>query len=218
MADTVKMAADDALRVTLADRARRDHLAHHLRQTGTWQEVIPGRADLTVQFDPAFYTPEQAMFRFRNELKAAPTELASVPKNLEIPVCYASPYALDRQHICDTLGLDADALISGHTAPTYRVDLIGFTPGFAYLEGGNPRLDIPRLDTPRQRLPAGSIGITGKLCGLYALAGPGGWPIIGRTPMTLFDGKSRDPFQINTGMSITFTPISPAEFKAWVHK
>ena len=89
---------------------------------------------------------------------------------------------------------------------------MGFTPGFAYLASDTFALDVPRLKTPRQNVPAGSVGLARHQCGLYARKGPGGWPIIGRTPFALFDSTATDPFRLNAGDSVKFEPISSRAF------
>ena len=90
---------------------------------------------------------------------------------------------------------------------------MGFTPGFAYLSGDDFDLDVPRLRTPRQHVPAGSVGLARDQCGLYSLDGPGGWPIIGRTPFALFDPDAAAPFRLNPGDSVKFEPISEDAFR-----
>ena len=214
--ETVFPLGDDALGVTLASKSRRNALAAYLLESGQWREVIPGADGLSVQYDPASITPETATKTLEKALSADVIPKAPKTDVLVIPVCYDRAYALDMAHICTLSTLSDDELIARHTGTLHHVDMIGFTPGFAYLEGGDPALDVPRLKTPRAHLPAGSIGVAGGLCGLYALPGPGGWPIIGRTPMVLFDTALKDPFRLETGQNVRFEAISTAEFESWV--
>ena len=210
---TVFYLGDDTLGLTLPDRSQRNTLAAQLRQSDEWLEVIPGARGLTLQYDPLNIAPKEAKARLETALasKIIPAETAS--KHWDIPVCYAPEFALDMAHIKAQTGLSAKAIIASHTDTLFTVNMIGFTPGFAYLESADPIPDIPRLSAPRQSLPGGSVGLAGGLGGLYALAGPGGWPIIGRTPMPLFQPAQADPFCLNTGDTVRFSPISEAEFR-----
>jgi allophanate hydrolase len=110
------------------------------------------------------------------------------------------------------LSLTADDVIRIHTSREHRVDLIGFTPGFAYLSGLRDDLRIPRLTDPRQRAAAGSVGIAAGFTGLYATAGPAGWPLIGRTPMPLLNTNAQSPFALTVGMRVRFTAIDEQTF------
>jgi len=204
---------DDTLGLTLPDTLERNTLAAQLRQTGHWLEVIPGANGLSVQYDPLNIAPIEAKARLEAALasKVLPAQTSS--KHWDIPVCYAPEFALDMPEISRQTGYTAQEIIASHTSAAFTVDMIGFTPGFAYLESAKPIPDIARLATPRQSLPGGSVGLAGGLCGLYALAGPGGWPIIGRTPMPLFQPAQADPFCLNPGDTVGFSPICEAEFR-----
>jgi len=213
--ETIFALGDDALGVRLASKSRRNALAHHLRESGQWREVIPGIDGLSVQYDPYLISVEDAHSLLKATLLTEVPPFEKALNELVIPVCYAPEYALDMPHISALTGLSAEDIIERHTHAPHNVDMIGFTPGFTYLEGGDPTLDVPRLETPRKYLPAGSVGLAGGLCGLYALPGPGGWPIIGRTPISLFDTNLSDPFRLQAGQAIRFEAISDTRFKAW---
>lgn len=213
--ETVTLFGDDALSVSVTSKARRNALAKALQISGAWREVVPGAMGLSVQYDPATLTPREAQAQLQQALAAAIIPDTQSRKAQVIPVCYAPAYALDMAHICTLTSLSEAEIIARHTGARHHVDMIGFTPGFAYLEGGDRRLDVPRLATPRAHVPAGSIGLAGGLTGLYALPGPGGWPIIGRTPMPLFDTSRADPFTLEPGQMIQFEAISQAAFEAW---
>ena len=101
-------------------------------------------------------------------------------------------------------GLSQDEVIAIHAGGEYVVEMVGFTPGFAFIGGLDERLWVPRRSEPRQRVPAGSVGIAGERTGLYAMASPGGWTLIGRTPMTLFDPGAEQPFALAPGMRVRF--------------
>ena len=111
-------------------------------------------------------------------------------------------------------GLLQKELIALHTGQEYRVDMLGFTPGFAYIGGLDAALDVPRLPQPRMHVAAGSIGIADGRTGVYALPGPGGWPIIGRTSLTLFDALSDQPFLLQAGYRVRFTAVQRLEAEA----
>lgn len=125
-------------------------------------------------------------------------------RRLEIPVHYGGSDGPDLEEVARSHGLTPAEVIARHTAPTYRVAMLGFAPGFAYLLGLDPRLATPRLATPRTHVPAGSIGIAGDQTGVYALNTPGGWRLIGRTSLALFDPARPEPFTLQTGDVVRF--------------
>jgi len=107
--------------------------------------------------------------------------------------------------------LSDEEAIQIHSQNEYTVAMMGFTPGFAYLSGMDPRLSTPRLSSPRTQVPAGSVGIAGVQTGIYSIESPGGWQLIGRTALTLFDPLNQEPFLFSPGDKVRFIPISPAE-------
>ena len=119
----------------------------------------------------------------------------------------------DLEALCKELGMSKAELVSLHTGTEYRVDMVGFTPGFAFIGGLDERLNVPRRKEPRQRVAAGSVGIADGRSGLYALASPGGWTLIGRTPFPLFDPQADNPFPVQAGMRIRFTAVEPDVFE-----
>ena len=134
------------------------------------------------------------------------------PVVLEIPECYAPEMALDLEQMCHTKNLSPHQLITLHSAPTYHVYMLGFTPGFPYLGGLDNSLAMPRKKNPRLSIPKGSVAIANEQTGIYPTASPGGWQIIGRTPLELFK-KNEKPL-INIGDKIKFVPISIKKFYA----
>jgi KipI family sensor histidine kinase inhibitor len=111
-------------------------------------------------------------------------------------------------------GLQEDEVVRRHAAPAYLVHFLGFTPGFPYLGGLDPGLATPRLDSPRARIPAGSVAIGGVQTGIYPVESPGGWRIVGRTPLRLFDPRSDRPFLLAPGDGLRFVPVDEATFEA----
>lgn len=187
------------------------------------RETVPAYTTLTVFYDPwlvhqASPQPphEQVAAWLRERLAAA--EAASEthplpPETVEIPVCYGGEYGPDLAAVAAHVGLPASEVVSRHAAPTYLVHLLGFLPGFPYLGGLDARLATPRRATPRALVPAGAVGIAGAQTGIYPLASPGGWQLIGRTPLRLFDPAWPQPTRLRAGQQLRFVPISAGEFE-----
>lgn len=136
------------------------------------------------------------------------------PLNLyKIPVCYEAAFAPDLEAVCAQLKLSPEALISKHSQATYTVYGIGFLPGFMYLGGLNPELEMPRKSSPRMKVPTGSVGLAAKQTGIYPCESPGGWQLIGQTPIPLFRPLQDPPFFAEVGDKIQFIPISKDSFK-----
>ena len=131
----------------------------------------------------------------------------------KIPVCYEASFAPDLEAVCTQLKLSPEVLISKHSQATYTVYGIGFLPGFMYLGGLNPELEIPRKSSPRMKVPAGSVGLAAKQTGIYPCESPGGWQLIGQTPIPLFNPLQDPPFFAEVGDKIQFTPISKDTYK-----
>ncbi len=129
-----------------------------------------------------------------------------------IPVCYEEPFSMDINDVIGYTGLSREDIIRIHSEKIYYVYFLGFLPGFPYLAGLDNRLHVPRRATPRTLLPEGSVGIGGAQTGIYPVDSPGGWNIIGRTPLKLFDPESPDPFLVKAGECIKFFPIDRKEF------
>jgi KipI family sensor histidine kinase inhibitor len=134
---------------------------------------------------------------------------------IEVPVCYEPEFALDLAQLASQLNMTVDAVIRLHTAPEYRVLMMGFVPGHAYLGGLDERLSVPRRDSPRAQVPAGSIAIANGQAVIYPFQTPGGWSIIGRTPMRLFDAYRDPPCVFAPEDGVRFVAISAAQFRAF---
>ncbi len=139
------------------------------------------------------------------------------PRLVEIPVCYGSEYGPDLEDVAALHELTSAEVIRRHSAPPYRVQFLGFLPGFAYLSGLPPGLETPRRDTPRLSVPAGAVGIGGAQTGVYPLESPGGWQIIGRTPLILFDLNREPPALLRAGDRVRFVPISEETYHLASH-
>ncbi|MCA9292815.1 MAG: 5-oxoprolinase subunit PxpB [Phycisphaerales bacterium] len=176
--------------------------------------VTVGSSTLTIQIDPALPDPNTLRHAIEAALAAPqPTAATPPPRTIEIPVCYDNPaWSLDLASIAAELGAAPDTLVQKHASATYTVDFLGFAPGFAYLSGLHASLQVPRLPTPRTRLPAGSVGIAGARTAVYPCAMPGGWQIIGRSPMHLFDPNDTPPTRLQPGDHVRFRRIDADAF------
>lgn len=173
-------------------------------------ETVPGFASLLVRYDPLRLSAR----RLQRKVAALAESASAAPQParvVEIPVCYGGEYGPDLDFVAQHAGMSAEAVIALHSAGRYRIRMIGFLPGFPYLGGLDARLHTPRLDTPRALIPAGSVGIGGAQTGVYPLASPGGWQLIGRTPLRLF-APDRPPLYA-AGDVIRFVPISIGEYQ-----
>lgn len=133
-------------------------------------------------------------------------------RRLHIPVCYDPTVAADFEHVCVLKNISPDELVAIHSGKTYQVYAIGFLPGFAYMAEVDDRIQVPRKRRPTSKVAAGSVGIAGIQTGIYPIQSPGGWHIIGRTPLTLFDAQRNPPVLFEAGDEVRFEPISKTEF------
>jgi len=177
-------------------------------------EVVPTYRSLLVRHDP-LRVPRRGLEReleaLLAELPAGP-EAASAARTVHVPACYGGELGPDLDFVARHAGLEAREVVELHASATYQVFMLGFTPGFPYLGGLSPRLATPRLETPRQRVDAGCVGIGGVQTGIYPVASPGGWRIIARTPLRLFDPGAPAPFLLAPGDRLRFVPIERGEF------
>jgi allophanate hydrolase len=202
----VRSAGDDLISVSVADPKKAQALATTLREDGYWLEAVAGIDSVVVRFDSAAIARADAEKRLGNALENIPLQTATNKRLIEIPVVYGGECGPDFEFVCEKLGLTRDEFIALHCGK-YTVDMLGFTPGFAYIGGLDKRLYIERLSEPRQCIPAGSVGIAGGRTGLYSLPGPGGWPLIGRTSKPLFDAAADDPFTLSAGATVIFKAV-----------
>ena len=183
-----------------------------LRASGVWEEVVPGMADLTVKFDPDILSADEALARLEELVEAVGTGCATqaAPPNIRLTASCDGELAPDAALVTKAMGISPEELARWLSHRQYRITMMGFQPGFAYLEdlNGDGLPEIARLETPRQRVAAGSIGFLGGRVCIYALDGPGGWPIIGRVSEKLFDARnSNSPFLLGAGQILQFEAI-----------
>ena len=172
-------------------------------------EVVPAYSSLAVLYNPALIDFESAK-RAVEEVELTSERFEG--KLVEIPVVYGGEYGPDLKFVAEYNGLTPDEVIEIHSRPVYRVYFLGFLPGFAYLGGMDDRIATPRLEKPRLKVPAGSVGIAGKQTGIYPLESPGGWRLIGRTPLRLFNPEKEPPTLLKPGDRVRFVPIDEEEF------
>ncbi|MGK9231809.1 5-oxoprolinase subunit PxpB [Inquilinus limosus] len=184
-------------------------------------EASPGFATLAVFFDP------DAVPRDRDEPPAATVQrllearlshpgraAAAEPRLVEIPVAYGGAFGPDLAELAQHHGLTEEEVVALHSGGEYRVHMIGFSPGFPFLGGLPDRLATPRRASPRLRIPAGTVAIGGPQTGIYPMESPGGWNLIGRTPLALFLPQQEPPSLLAAGDRVRFRPIAAGEFKA----
>ncbi|MFV8784143.1 5-oxoprolinase subunit PxpB [Microbulbifer sp. SA54] len=190
------------------------------------RELIPAYQCLTVCYDPlrlpvaprdteTISSLKQRLSALIDNNLSHPARVAGERRLIRIPVCYEREFAPDMDALCAHTGLTANEVIARHTRPHYLVHMLGFTPGFLYLGGLDARLHTPRKGRPALQVPAGSVGIGGSQTGIYPQATPGGWQIIGRTPLCLFRPGDAEPFIARPLDRIEFVPISPQAFADW---
>lgn len=216
---------DSALIVRVADEFERDPqkaldavlAASRYLEAAAFPEVIelaPAYTTIGLFFDPA-----QTLF------DALKTKIESVLQNreparpragsggvIEVPVCYEREFALDLDEVARNAGVSEAEVAARHSGGSYRVACVGFSPGFPYLTGLPAELATPRRATPRTEIPAGSVAIGGAQTGIYPRKSPGGWNVIGRTPLRLFDVRREPPALLQAGDQVRFRRISREEF------
>jgi inhibitor of KinA len=210
----VYLCGDDLVATECADTRSAQALADHLRESGEWLECVAGITSCVAQFDLAAVSAGDAEQRLLSALRDAPAARESEAGAIDVPVCYGGDHGPDLDEVCKLLGMTREAFIKLHTGGDFSVDMLGFTPGFAFIGGFDAARDVPRRSQPRVRLEPGSIGVAGGRTGIYTLPGPGGWQIVGRTPMRLFDVGAEQPFRLRAGMRVRFVAISAVEFDA----
>ena len=177
-------------------------------------EVVPTYRSLLVYFDPLcisrkLLTQEITQLAHMTDTREAQTGGARV---IAIPVCYGGEFGEDLAFVAKHNNLTEAEVIDIHTSAAYQVYMLGFTPGFPYLGGMSEKIATPRLEKPRTRIPAGSVGIAGSQTGFYPIESPGGWQLIGRTPVKAFDPAAQNPFLFAAGDYLKFEAISQEEY------
>jgi KipI family sensor histidine kinase inhibitor len=175
-------------------------------------ETVPTFRALMIHYDPVEVSYDRVSSHVM-ALAASGAKATNLGRYLRIPVCYEAEYGVDVDRVCREVGLTLNELIDIHTLPEYRVFMLGFMPGFAYLGGTNPILSLPRCAKPRHGAPAGTISIAAGQCAVHAVEGPSGWHWIGRTPVQTIQDGAVPKFAIRPGDKINFYPISPSAWR-----
>ncbi len=175
-------------------------------------ETVPTFRSLMIHYDP---TVTRAADLSQQVMALAHTAntVAQHRRGWRVPVCYESEYAPDLATVAERTGLSPDAVVSLHLSTRYHVYMIGFLPGFPYMGDLPPQLVLPRREDPRVRIPVGAVAIANTMTGIYPVASPGGWHLIGRTPVPMFDVRSASPSLLAPGDAVAFTSISAAAYQ-----
>jgi KipI family sensor histidine kinase inhibitor len=177
------------------------------------EAVIPAYRNLSLIYDPLVTSPEKLLSLLEG-LEARLHEIEIPPPRIvEIPVLYGGEYGPDIEVVAQHSGLTVEQVVAIHAGTDYPIYMIGFTPGFCYLGGLDRRIHTPRRQTPRTLLPGGSVGIAEAQTGMYPVDSPGGWQIIGRTPLRLFAPEREGPFLYEAGDRIRFVPVASGEYE-----
>jgi len=186
-----------------------------------WIDLIPAYTTLTVVYDSIILRKyhssavEFVTHEIQQAIIASRDFESTSGRVVQIPVCYDPIFGLDLKAVAKAKRLPVDAITEIHAAQSYHVYMLGFLPGFAYMGFVNEEIAATRLSSPRTHVPAGSVGIAGNQTGIYPLDSPGGWNIIGRTPVKLFDPESESPTLLKPGDEVSFIPISKDDFEAF---
>jgi inhibitor of KinA len=214
-------AGDSALLVQLPERIDPDVNAWCIalgraveQRGGAIRDVVVGYCSVTVYFDPLSTDPRW----LEAEIRAIASNLGELAQDaggfVEVPVCYGGEFGPDLAEVARFGNCSDEEVIAIHASATYRVYMVGFVPGFAYLAEVDRRIAAPRRSTPRTAVPAGSVAIAGGQTGIYPSSTPGGWNIIGRTPVKPYEPSRREPFLLKAGDRVRFRRIDPGEFHA----
>ena len=199
-------------------------LSHHFRtnSAGKLKDIVPAYASITLHYDPEkiwpLCDPEQTASAYmlgwiNDQMLKAVTPSHLNKRVFHVPVCYSEKFGPDLALLASEKSLRIEEVVGLHISRAYRVYMIGFLPGFPYMGLVDARIAMPRKKQPALHIEAGSVGIAGLQTGIYPVKSPGGWHIIGRTPLTLFDKDAQDPVLFSPGDEVSFFQISENEFE-----
>ena len=176
---------------------------------------VPSFNKILIQFDP-IHSEKKKIYKYLNSIKIFDNKKLQIKKTIiNIPICYDEPYSLDFNKLLIDNSISKKKIIDEHLKTIFHVYMIGFLPGLPFMGNTKFNFSIPRINTPRLNIPMGSVGIVDNLCVIYPQNSPGGWNIIGRTPIKLFSKNLLNPFLIMPGFKIKFNKISSKEFKSY---
>jgi len=177
------------------------------------RDIVPAYCSLTVYFDPLRTRVDRLAGDLQEQMGLEDAIVDDERPPTVVPVCYGGAWGPDLDVVARFATCSPAEVIAIHAAPIYRVYMLGFVAGFAYMGSVDPRIAIPRHATPRLQVPAGSVGIAGQQTGVYPSVTPGGWHLVGRTPLSPFDPTRAEPFLFRAGDRVQFRPITAAEYK-----
>jgi inhibitor of KinA len=222
MAPRLLPCGDCAVAVELGDEVSRElnarvlALEYLIQQKGLAGviETVPTFRSLLVYYDPAATTWAELSGALAALVAAAQPDVLPPARQVELPCCYGGELGFELEGAAAKLGLAPDEVARLHAAGDYYVYFVGFTPGLPYMTGMPDALTIPRLETPRTKTPPGSVSIGGVQCCIYSVESPGGFWVLGRTPLRLYDPTAADPILLRAGDRVRFRAIDRAEFDA----
>lgn len=176
-------------------------------------ETVPTYCSLTIHYDPERIRYRPLREKLEQMLSVHHKAQRMNPTVIEIPVLYGGEYGPDLEYVAKYNHMTPEEVIRIHSGGEYLIYMLGFTPGFSYMGGMDDSIATPRLKTPRVLIPAGSVGIAGKQTGIYPIDSPGGWQLIGRTPVRLYDAERDDPILLDAGLRVKFIPVDEAEYQ-----
>ena len=217
----LRAAGDAGWLIELPERIDREVNSAAIRIAGAVQQsglpisdVVVGYRSVMVYVDPLAEGATSVERRLHEIAASPPGADAATGALLEIPVCYDGPYGPDLQDIATFAHCSTDEVIARHLAVAYRVFVVGFVPGFAYMAAVDPKIAAPRRSSPRLKVPAGSVAIAAGQTGIYPAETPGGWSLIGRCPIRPYDPDRAEPFLFRPGDTVRFTRISESAYRA----
>lgn len=216
MSFRITIAGDSALNVVLADAISEEASRYVKAACDVLQaaslpgviELVPTFCSVMVCYDPCLVSFGELSAEVASCLEGLKPAADGCRRIVEIPVCYGGDLGPDLNFVAQHAGMTEEEVVAIHSGTDYLINMLGFLPGFAYLGGLDERLHTPRLDSPRTSIPAGSVGIGGAQTGVYPLASPGGWQLIGRTPVRPYDPLRNPPILYEAGDYLRFVPIS----------
>ncbi|WP_339213484.1 5-oxoprolinase subunit PxpB [Ornithinibacillus sp. FSL M8-0202] len=218
---TFSIAGDQSILVTFSRQHIRNETSKAVRKLAElveqkkvvgMEEVILGYSSLLVHYNPMKITYESMLQILKELLQQIDLSKREQTNEVEIPVLYGGTLGPDLADVAHYHHLSEEEVIRIHTTPSYTVNFLGFTPGFPFLSGLSSKIATPRLANPRARIHAGSVGIANNQTGIYPVISPGGWRLIGHTPITLYDPQRNNPFLLSPGDRVTFKAITTEEY------
>ena len=181
-------------------------------------DLVPAYRSILVYYDPSVLSLPDLEAHLRELEEESVDSPVEKPKVIELPTVYGGEYGPDLDEVATHNGLTSDGVIEIHSNADYLVYMMGFTPAFPYLGGMSEKIATPRLSTPRASIPAGSVGIAEGQTGVYPVESPGGWRLIGRTPVRFFDPRRDPPAAVDSGDFVRFVPVTEDEYLELLHE